>query len=83
MAVSQLDLAQARLTSPLPMISDLFRAYSASLAAQLSIEKKPMEMFEESKETSRLALGLDEGRYPAYGMHRRFRGGDNSSASGA
>ena len=29
-------------------------------------------MFEESAETARLVVGLQEGRFPAYGVRRRF-----------
>jgi len=73
---SQLDLAQSWLTSPLPLVADLFAPDSASLRAQLSRAHSPMGMFEESAETARLAIGLDGRRYPAYGLRRRFSGED-------
>lgn len=77
-AVSQLDLAHGRLTSPLPLVADLFRSNVASLTSQLSMAKSPIEMFEESPETSRLVVGLGEGRYPVYGLRRRFEYDDGA-----
>ena len=70
--VSQLDLAHTRLTSPLPLVAELFHPESASLRADLSKMKGPMDMFIELRKTSRLVIGLGEGRYPPYGMHRWF-----------
>ena len=70
---SQLDLAHARLTSPLPLVADLFRPDLPGLAARLSVAKSSMGMFEESAETTRVMVGLrDEGKFLAYGVRRRF-----------